>query len=74
MQQESSATYSALFGDLELRIWDSNGAYPWSVTDSTTGEVTRGVKPPIGRAPWSIRSGLRGRLGQREMARSGRRR
>ena len=35
------STYSASFRNLELRIWESNGAYPWSVTDSTTGEVTR---------------------------------
>jgi hypothetical protein len=41
MRKEKSATYSASFRNLELRIWESNGGYPWSVTNSTTGEVTR---------------------------------
>ena len=41
MQQDKLATYSASFRNLELRIWESNGRYPWSVTNSATGEVTR---------------------------------
>ncbi len=38
-EQEKGDTYSASFRKLELRIWESNGAHPWSVTDSMTREV-----------------------------------
>lgn len=41
MNPETGATYSATFRDLELRIWESDGGYPWSVTNSSTGVVTR---------------------------------
>lgn len=40
MKQEETAAYSASFRNLELRIWATNGRYPWSVTNSATGEVT----------------------------------
>ena len=30
-------TYTATLGDLELRTWESDGRYPWSVSDSKTG-------------------------------------
>jgi len=39
MEQEEHRTYFATLGDMELRTWESNGRYPWSVTNSRTGEV-----------------------------------
>jgi len=38
MEQKKPRTYFATLGDLELRTWESNGRYPWSVTNSKTGE------------------------------------
>lgn len=43
MEQREPRTYLASRGDLELKIWESNGRYPWSVTNSKTGEeIARG--------------------------------
>ena len=38
MEPDKTTAYSANFRDLELRTWESNGRYPWTVTNSTTGE------------------------------------
>ena len=43
MDQEKPRAYFATLGELELKTWESNGRYPWSVTNSKTGEdVTHG--------------------------------
>jgi hypothetical protein len=39
MKHDKTQTYSASFRNQELRIWESNGCWPWSVTNSDTGEV-----------------------------------
>ena len=39
-KQKPAPTYFARLGDLELKTWESNGRYPWSVTDSRTGQET----------------------------------
>jgi hypothetical protein len=38
MEHKKPRTYLATLGDLELKTWQSNGRYPWSVTNSKTGE------------------------------------
>jgi hypothetical protein len=38
MEQKKPRTYLARLGDLELKTWESNGGYRWSVTNSKTGE------------------------------------
>ena len=40
MEPKNPRTYFATLGDLELKTWESNGRYPWSVTHSNTGEET----------------------------------
>jgi hypothetical protein len=40
MEQKRPRTYFATLGDLGLKTWESNGRYPWSVTNSKTGEET----------------------------------
>jgi hypothetical protein len=43
MEQKAPRTYLATLGDLELKTWDSDGRYPWTVTNPTTGqEIARG--------------------------------
>jgi hypothetical protein len=43
MEQKTPRTYLATLGDLELKTWESNGRYPWSVTNPRTGEeIARG--------------------------------
>ncbi|MBV9504011.1 MAG: hypothetical protein JO323_03295 [Acidobacteriia bacterium] len=39
MATEKPRTYSASFRSLELRTWELDLRYPWSVTDSATGQV-----------------------------------
>jgi hypothetical protein len=39
MKLEKTAAYSASFRNQELRIWESKGCWPWSVTNPETGEV-----------------------------------
>jgi hypothetical protein len=38
MEPKNPQTYFATLGDLELKTWDSNGCYPWTVTNPRTGE------------------------------------
>ena len=33
----SAPAYTASFRNLELKTWDSDGRYPWTVTDSDSG-------------------------------------
>jgi hypothetical protein len=40
MEPKSPHTYLAKLGDLELKTWESDGHYPWSVTNSRTGIET----------------------------------
>ena len=39
MERDKTESYSALFRNLELRIWRSDSHYLWSVTNSETGVV-----------------------------------
>jgi hypothetical protein len=40
MEQKEPRLYLARLGDQELKTWESNGSYRWSVTDSRTGVET----------------------------------
>lgn len=40
MEQNEPRTYVATLGDQELKTWESNGRYAWSVTNSSTGVET----------------------------------
>jgi hypothetical protein len=40
MEQKEPRVYLATLGDHELKTWESNGRYSWSVTDSRTGMET----------------------------------
>jgi hypothetical protein len=39
-KQTPPRTYVARLGDLELKTWESNGGYSWSVINSKTGQET----------------------------------
>ena len=38
--KQGPRTYFARLGDLELRTWESNGRYSWSVVNSKSGQET----------------------------------
>ena len=40
MEQKEPRTYLATLGHQELKTWESNGRYAWSVTNSRTGVET----------------------------------